>query len=217
MRRLRQERLPRHAANGICQLVCVRIQPRDRMRRMNGYLCILLCVMVALGASPIRFKALKQIPKTADPLVIRTDFEHQQAWKTICRLIRQPVQVPGDTFYAHVEFLEDAEFRGLGEKDLLSRLPSDYNHSFLFVVDRTTVSHPDFPILVIDLYEIVAGLSEPSRLRFKASRIIFQSPTWISSNSPRKLTKTEYFGASQSPDGRLSLRYLNSSRQRSFE
>jgi hypothetical protein len=154
MRRLRQERLPRYAANGICPLVCVRIQPqRSYAEDERSFVHPSALCNGAVGASPIRSKALKQIPKTSDPLVIRTDFENQQAWKTICKLIREPVQVPGDTFYAHVEFLEDAGFRGLGEKDLLSRVPSDYNHSFLFVVDRTTISHPDLTILVIDLYE----------------------------------------------------------------
>lgn len=95
----------------------------------------------------------KQLPKTKNPLVVRTDFERQQAWKTICRLVRAPVYAPGDTFYAYVQFLEDMAFRGLDSEDLLARVPSDYSHQFLFVVDNTAVTHPEFPILVIDLGE----------------------------------------------------------------
>jgi hypothetical protein len=94
---------------------------------------------------------VKQIPHTVNPLVIRTDFEGQRAWKTICKLIRAPVPAPGDAFYACVEFLEDHAFRGLSKGELLARVPSDYNHSFLFVVDATTTTHPEFPILVVDL------------------------------------------------------------------
>jgi len=95
----------------------------------------------------------KQLPKTNQPLVVRTDFENQRAWKNICKLIRAPVPAPGDTFYAYVQFLEDAAFQGLGTKDLLARVPNGYNHSFLFVVDSTAIGHPEFPILVIDLRE----------------------------------------------------------------
>jgi hypothetical protein len=93
----------------------------------------------------------KQLPKTTNPLVVRTDFENQQAWKAVCKLIRAPVHASGDTFYAHVQFLEDEAFRGLGTEELLARVPNDYNHAFLFVVDITAISHPEFPILVISL------------------------------------------------------------------
>jgi hypothetical protein len=93
----------------------------------------------------------KKLPKTTNPAVVRTDFEQQQSWETICNLIRAPVCAPGDTFYANIQFLEDVAFRGLDMEDLLARMPSDYNHSFLFVVDHTAVTHPEFPILIIDL------------------------------------------------------------------
>jgi hypothetical protein len=99
----------------------------------------------------------KQLPKTNNPLVVRTDFENQQAWNAICKLIRAPVSVPGGTFYAYVQFLEDEAFRGLGTEEVLARLPSDYNHSFLFVVDSTAISHPEFPILVIDVRGVHRG------------------------------------------------------------
>ena len=47
------------------------------------------------------------LPKTADPVVIRTDFENQQAWETIRGLIRAPVHQGSYTFYAYVDYLED--------------------------------------------------------------------------------------------------------------
>jgi hypothetical protein len=92
-----------------------------------------------------------QIPTTANPLVIRTDFESPQVWKSICKGIRAPVPGPGDTFYAYVEFLDDAGFRGLTSDALLARVPGGYKHPFLCVVDSETIAHPEFPILVIDL------------------------------------------------------------------
>jgi len=84
-------------------------------------------------------------------LVIRTEFENQQAWEAICKLIRAPVPAPGDTFYANVELLEDDGFRDLSKEDLLPRVPAGYPHSFVFVVDREAVSNPEFPTLVVDL------------------------------------------------------------------
>jgi hypothetical protein len=92
-------------------------------------------------------------PKTANPLVIRTDFENQQAWDAICGLIRAPVQEGSDTFLAFVEFLEATEYRNISTDELLQTLPPDYNHTFLFIVDGACISNPDFPILVVDLYE----------------------------------------------------------------
>jgi hypothetical protein len=94
---------------------------------------------------------VNHLPKTNNPLVIRTDFENLQAWKAICKTIRAPVPAPGDTFYAYVEFLDDRTFRGLSQDELLERVPRDYKHSFLCVVDSTTLTHPESPILVIDL------------------------------------------------------------------
>jgi hypothetical protein len=96
---------------------------------------------------------MKQLPKTANPLVIRTDFENQQAWKAVCELIRAPVHEGSESFYAYVEFLEDSDYRNFTKEELLAIVPRDYDHSVLFVVDRAAIANPDFAILVVDLYE----------------------------------------------------------------
>ena len=93
------------------------------------------------------------LPKTANPLVIRTDFENEQAWKAICDLIRSPNSDSGVAFYAHVEFLEDKDYRGLSKEELLAAAPEGYAHSFFFVVDGVAVAGREFPVLVVDLYE----------------------------------------------------------------
>ena len=95
---------------------------------------------------------MKMLPKTNDAAVIRTEFENQQIWETICELIRAPVREGREDFYAYVEFVDDGEFRNLTKEQLLERVPSDYEHSFLLVVDSVATQHPDFPILVVDLY-----------------------------------------------------------------
>src|SRR6266568_1974347 len=89
-----------------------------------------LVLSLAAPASP----KMKQLPKTAHPLVIRTDFENQQAWEAICELLRVPVHEGNETFYAYVEFLEHRDYRNLTKEELLAIVPRDYDHSFLFVV-----------------------------------------------------------------------------------
>ncbi|MBY0372761.1 MAG: hypothetical protein K2Q23_02130 [Bryobacteraceae bacterium] len=56
-----------------------------------------------------------------------------------------------DTYYASVDWLEDGRLRSLPAEDLLKRLPADYDHSFLLVIDNLTTQRHEFPILVIDL------------------------------------------------------------------
>jgi len=94
---------------------------------------------------------VKQLPRTNCALVVRTDFDHQQAWDRIRQLIVAPVPAYGDIFYANVEFLEEPEFRDLSPDDLLARVPPHYNHSFLIVVDHIATTHPDLAVLLIDL------------------------------------------------------------------
>jgi len=95
---------------------------------------------------------MKQLPTTANPLVIRTCFENQEAWETVCGLIRAPQYFTSDPFYANVDLLDDIEFANLSPEDLMSRVRADYPHSFLLVVDRIAITPPEFPVLVIDLY-----------------------------------------------------------------
>jgi len=95
---------------------------------------------------------MQQLPKTANPLVIRTCFASQAAWETVCGLIRAPQYFTSDPFYANVDLLDDIEFANLAPEDLLARVPGDYPHSFLLVVDTFTIRPPEFPVLVIDLY-----------------------------------------------------------------
>jgi hypothetical protein len=90
---------------------------------------------------------------TENPAVIRTDFDNQEAWETICRLIRAPVHEGDNTFYAYVDFFENVQYRDQPVAELLRAVPHDYKHSFLFVVDRESVSRTDFPLLVVNLFE----------------------------------------------------------------
>jgi hypothetical protein len=100
----------------------------------------------------------KQLPKTKNPLVLRTDFEHPKEWKEICRIIREPIRAPMATFYACVKFLEDMEFRGVNEQQLLMRL-GEYQHPMIFVVDTVGMTGPEYTVLVVNLLEEERGQS----------------------------------------------------------
>ena len=93
---------------------------------------------------------MKQIPKTENALILRTDFSNQDVWEEICEIIRKSV---GDLhFLAYVQFLDDKEYANITKNQLLELIPSDYNHSFIIVADQTTISGHDHSLLVMDLY-----------------------------------------------------------------
>lgn len=94
---------------------------------------------------------MKQIPEKEYPLVLRTDFSDQVAWEEICRIIRRPVGI--FRFRARVSFLEDVDFKEITKDQLLDLIPRNHNHSFIILVDQLTISEPEHPLLVVDLYE----------------------------------------------------------------
>ncbi len=91
------------------------------------------------------------IPETENALVLRTDFSDDAAWDALCAAIRRPVPVMGFSFQAVIETLSDRAFDGLSAEQVLARIPPDSrSHTFLFIVDRLVIVHPEHPILVID-------------------------------------------------------------------
>jgi hypothetical protein len=97
---------------------------------------------------------MEMIPKTQNSPVVRTDFNDENAWTTICEMIRRPVADGfGGESFAYVEFIDDPAFRDLSEQQLMDRIPEEFGHGFLMVVDAATLRSPEYPILVIDLFD----------------------------------------------------------------
>lgn len=92
---------------------------------------------------------MKLLPKTENALVLRTDFSDDAAWRAVCAAIRQPV----DGFQAYVEFVDAPAYANLGPEQAAECLPPEWEHSFLMLVDAETLSHPEHPVLVVDLLE----------------------------------------------------------------
>jgi hypothetical protein len=80
--------------------------------------------------------------------VIRTDFSDDAAWEALCAAIEAPV---GD-FRAYVRFVSDQANENATPAQIAERL-KDGDQTFVFIVDRTAITHPDHPILVVDLHD----------------------------------------------------------------
>lgn len=96
---------------------------------------------------------MKRLPDSTHALVLRTDFSDTAAWEAVRSAVREPVRDPAGTFQAYVEFVSDAEYNDLAPEQVLSIIPSGLHASFIFLVDHVTLSHPEDPILVVDLYD----------------------------------------------------------------
>jgi hypothetical protein len=97
---------------------------------------------------------LRELPKTEEALVLRTDFSDDAAWEELCAAI----QAPAGGFRAYVECVSDREFDGLTVEQLVALAPRGSGHTFAFMVDRTALTGPEHPILVVDLCD------EPGRV-----------------------------------------------------
>jgi hypothetical protein len=98
--------------------------------------------------------SMKTIPATENVLVLRTDFSDQAAWLEICAELRKPVGTLH--FLAYIDYLNDVEYADITKEQLLKLLPSDYNHSFIIVADQKAMTHPEHPLLIIDLVDTPA-------------------------------------------------------------
>src|SRR5688500_3553675 len=92
---------------------------------------------------------MKKIPNSEDSLVLRTDFSDDLAWERLCANIQKPL----GEFQAYVNFLSDPEYEGITVEELIKIVPENSNHTCIFIVDKVAISHPEHPILVVDLYE----------------------------------------------------------------
>jgi Domain of unknown function (DUF6924) len=94
---------------------------------------------------------LKKLPITPNPPVLRTDFSNPSAWGSVCALIREPS--PEFGFQAHVDFVDDAQFEGVTASRALELIPEGRDYTLMFIVDGIALSHPEHPIVVVDLFE----------------------------------------------------------------
>jgi len=114
---------------------------------------------------------MKMLPATDAALFVRTYFGDAVAWEAISNEIRQPPedmmaafaqfaavnamigQDVGEGPEANVTIVDDPAFGGLSPDQLIARLPTGSQQTFLFIVDQESMTKADHPILVLDLFE----------------------------------------------------------------
>ncbi len=104
----------------------------------NGRIC---------GGCVVYYVGMKDLPDSANSLVVRTDFSDEAAWARICGEIEAPV----GEFRAYVSFVSDPDFDGLSISALTSLGQRDPTRGYMFIVDRISLTDAEHPILVLDL------------------------------------------------------------------
>jgi hypothetical protein len=92
--------------------------------------------------------SMKKLPKTENGLVIRTDFSDDSAWEAV----RTAIRAAGGELPDFVTYISDPAYQGLTVNQLTELVPEGAEPTYVFMVDHTTLTHPDHPILVVDLY-----------------------------------------------------------------
>lgn len=105
-----------------------------------------------VGAPPAPRHSMKPLPPTEQTLVLRTHFAHDDAWRTV----RDAIEAPVGEFRAYVEFVDDPSYAGATAEQIADCARRGPWRSFCFVVDETTLTEPEHPVLVVDL-QGVAG------------------------------------------------------------
>lgn len=80
--------------------------------------------------------------------VIRTDFSDEAAWVAVCAAIREPDAESG--YEADVACRSDPRYAGLTPEGVVALLPHE-QCTFMFIVDHLTLTHPEQPLLAVDL------------------------------------------------------------------
>ena len=87
------------------------------------------------------------IPKTDDTPLIRTDFSDELAWTQLVKAATKPSE---DGFLANLHIIDDQEFAGIGA-ETIGQYAAVTDHSFLFIADKMTMTHPEHPVLCVDV------------------------------------------------------------------
>jgi hypothetical protein len=85
---------------------------------------------------------------TEKPPLVRTDFTNDAAWQEIVAAVTTPSE---EGFLPLVSIVNDSSFDGTSPENVAAAVSDASDHALLFVVDQMAISHPDHPILCIEL------------------------------------------------------------------
>jgi hypothetical protein len=93
---------------------------------------------------------VKQLPETENALMLRTDFTDDDAWTALCEAVREPSE---DGFVAYVDCVSDSAYSGMNLDQIVALAPNGRHRTFAFIADRTALTDPELPVLVVDLHQ----------------------------------------------------------------
>ncbi|WP_305788649.1 DUF6924 domain-containing protein [Symbioplanes lichenis] len=122
-------------------------------------------------------------PQNSDiSLLIRTDYSHPQEWTRMKAAIAEPQT--DDGFLPNVELLDDRAFEGFPLSRLLDTAPETPWHPVAFLVDTLSLTHPELPILAINLNNDDEEEDEPGEgSPFGATFRVVPSELWSVQNN----------------------------------
>lgn len=138
--------------------------------------------MEPLQQTMARFQETGAVP------FIRTDFADNLAWDSLCTALRVPDAEFG--LVPNVVCVSDPRYDGLTVAQLAALMPPGPPY-FMFVADQLALTHPEHPILVVDLHD------EPGR----AFRAILPEVWAIDANLSISNMDFFEFADSVDPDG----------------
>ena len=80
---------------------------------------------------------------------VRTDFSDDGRWAEVLSKASSQYGM----FRADILPVDDRRFEGLTVERLLELVPADQEPFYVFLVDRETLTRPDYPVLVVNLFE----------------------------------------------------------------
>ena len=131
---------------------------------------------------------MKRLPETDNPLLLRTDFFDDAAWAALCKAAQEPSE---EGFQASLACVSDAAYEGLTVEELVALVPTDGERAFVFLADRVALTHPERPILVVDLFD------EPGR----TFRVIPREMWGVENNLSLANMDYSEFADNADPDG----------------
>ncbi|WP_051795878.1 hypothetical protein [Streptomyces sp. NRRL S-87] len=96
-------------------------------------------------------------------LLVRTDFDHPEAWETLCHTLETPT---ADGVHADVVTVDDPAYRGLTPEQVLDRAPDASGVRLVAVADTAALSTAELPLLTIDV-----AAEPPRSLRVVAAEL----------------------------------------------
>jgi hypothetical protein len=113
------------------------------------------------GNGQLHVRRVSELPHSHEAgVIVRTDFSSGDTWAAVMYAVTAPSD---EGFLAYVQPVDDPAYRGLTADQLLALASGSY----LFVADTVTMTHPEHPLLVVDLR------AEPGR-QFRATPAAIQ-------------------------------------------